>query len=114
MLTISIDNDGRLLATQRGSSPAVYLDHWALRELSTTPPLAERFVAALKQRNGTLTLSCTNLIEFCNVMDDQQARRAEELLEASLPNVFFLEMDPFLVQKREDELLRGGPPRPHE
>lgn len=115
MLTISTDDHGRLVATQRDSSPTVYLDHWALRELSTTPALAERFVAALKQRNGTLALSCTNLMEFCNVTDDQQAKQAEELLEASLPHVFFVEMDPFLVQKREDELLRGGPPRPpHE
>ena len=115
MLTISIDNGGRLVATQRDCSPTVYLDHWAFRELSTTPALAERFVAALKLRNGTLASSCTNLIEFCNVTDDHQARRAEELLEASLPHVFFLEMDPFLVQRREDELLRGGPPRPpHE
>jgi hypothetical protein len=115
MLTISTDDHGRLVATQRDCSPTVYRDHWALRELSTTPVLAERFVAVLKQRNGTLALSCTNLIEFCNVTDDQQARRAEELLEASLPHVFFLEMDPFLVQKREDELLQGGRPRPpHE
>jgi hypothetical protein len=116
MLTMSIDDDGRLVATQRDSSPTVYLDHWAFRELSTTPALAERFVAALKLRNGTLASSCTNLIEFCNVTDDQQTRRAEELLEATLPHVFFLEMDPFLVQKREDELLLlGAPPRPpHE
>src|SRR5262245_52945306 len=115
MVTISIDNGGRLVATQRDCSPTVYLDHWAFRELSTTPALAERFVAALKLRNGTLASSCTNLIEFCNVTDDHQARRAEELLEASLPHVFFLEMDPFLVQTREDELLRGGPLRPpHE
>ena len=112
MLTISIDADGRLLATQRDSSPTVYLDHWALRELSTTGDLAQRFVAALKKRNGTLALSCANLIEFCNVTDDHQTRRAEELFEASLPHVFFLEMDPFLVQSREDELLRGGAPRP--
>jgi hypothetical protein len=49
MLTISIDSDGRLTATQRDFSPTVYLDHWALRELSTTM-LAERFVAELKQR----------------------------------------------------------------
>jgi hypothetical protein len=77
MLTISIDSDGRLVPTQRDSSPTVYLDHWALRELSTTPMLADRFVAALKQRNGTLALSCTNLIEFCNVTDGHQARQAE-------------------------------------
>jgi len=36
MLTTSIDDHGRLVATQRDSSPTVYLDHWALRELSTT------------------------------------------------------------------------------
>lgn len=115
MLTISIDNDGRLLATQRDSSPTVYLDHWALRELSTTGNLAQRFVAALKKRNGTLALSCANLIEFCYVTDDQQVRQAEELFEASLPHVFFLEMDPFLVQSREDALLRGAAPTPpHE
>ena len=80
MLTISIDNDGRLVATQRDASPTVYLDHWALRELSTTPTLAEQFVAALKQRNGTLALSCTNLIEFCNVTDDHQAKGSRTLV----------------------------------
>jgi len=79
MLTISIDNEAQI-ATQRDSSPTVYLDHWALRELSTMPTLVERFVAALKQRNGTLALSSTNLIEFCNMTDDEQARCAEELL----------------------------------
>src|SRR5262249_23522533 len=115
MLTISIDNGGRLVATPRDCSPTLYLDHWAFPELSTTPAPAEGVVAPLKPPNRPLAVSCANLIEFFNVTDDHQARRAEELLEASLPHVFFLEMDPFLVQRREDELLRGGPPRPpHE
>ena len=45
-----------------GQNPTVYLDHWALREWSTTPGLADRFVAALKKRKGTLALSYANLI----------------------------------------------------
>lgn len=85
MLTISTDDHGRLVATQRDSSPTVYLDHWALRELSTTPALADRFVAALKQRNGSLALSCPNLIEFCNVTDEHGLRPLTQRSEGSGP-----------------------------
>lgn len=43
-----------------------------------------------------------------------QARRTENLFESNLPRVFFLEVEPFAVIRREDDLLAGSPPAaPH-
>jgi hypothetical protein len=71
--------------------------------------------AALHTRNGTLALSWLNLAEFSKLTSQQQARQTEALIEAILPSVFFLEIDPFKVRDRENKLLAGGPARPpHE
>lgn len=93
-------------------SPAVYLDHWALRKVSESETLKKRMVSSLQSRNGTLTLSVLNLAEFAKVTIGEQAENAESLIEAILPNVFFIETDPFMVITKEDELLAGGPPVP--
>ena len=108
MLSLSINETGGLTPMQRDCSPTVYLDHWALRELSENDVLANRFTAALESRGGTLSLSWANLVEFGKVTHEHQVRRAESLIEANLPRVFFVEVDPFIVISREDELLAGG------
>lgn len=59
-------------------------------------------------------LSWLNLVEFTKVKDGAQARCAESLVEDVLPNVFFLEINPFSVLEKEDELLaRGKLTAPH-
>jgi hypothetical protein len=86
----------------------VYLDHWALRELSDAPPLRARLVGGLKRSGGSLALSWANVGEFTRVADDAQRRVAEDIVEQLLPDVYFLEVDPFKVIDREDALLTGG------
>src|SRR5215467_1226773 len=78
-------------------APAVYLDHWALRCLSSDSELSERFVAGLARQGGTLALSWANIGEFRNVSDTETVQRAEEFVEANLPRVFCLEVNPFTV-----------------
>jgi len=48
------------------------------------------------------------LAEFASVTDQRQARLAETLIEANLPRIFLLEVNPFAVIEREDQLLAGG------
>lgn len=43
---------------------------------------------------------------------ENQARTAETFIEAHLPRVFFIEVDPFAVIKRENEVLAGRAPAP--
>jgi len=112
MIRVSLTANGDLRVTQGATSPAVYLDHWALRLISEDDAFSARFVTGLEARDGTLALSWVNLVEFARVTAPEQIRRAEELVEASLARLFLLEVDPFVVIRRKDELLVGAPPRP--
>jgi hypothetical protein len=112
MIEFSVNKNGGLEVVQRDFSPTVYLDHWALRKVSEDLALAARLSSALDSRNGTLALSWLNLVEFTKVTREDQIRKAEIFIEANLPRVFFLEIDFFVVIRREDELLAGGRPSP--
>lgn len=77
---------------QRFSSPSVYLDHWAVMQLSEDVSLSARFTNALQLRRGTLLLWALNLAEFRNC-SIETAERAEAFLEAALPSAYFTTMD---------------------
>jgi hypothetical protein len=111
MLEITIGKNGELVAGQRLTSPAVYLDHWALRAASENPRLSDRLTRALEARNGTLVVSWANIAEFSS-LDQRAARTAEEFLDPQLPRLFFRDFNAFDVIRREDELLAGGLPAP--
>jgi hypothetical protein len=111
MVEITIGANSELSAGQQLASPAVYLDHWALRAVSEDAALSAPFTKALEVRGGTLLLSWANIAEFPD-LDKQAARRAEQFIEAQLPRLFFLELNPFEVIQRENALLAGGPPVP--
>ena len=108
MVRFLISDNNSIRVDQATVAPAVYFDHWALRNISEDPALRTRVAGALKSRGGTLMLSWLNLAEFAKVTDSAQARCAESLVEDILPNVFFLEINPFTVLEKEDELLAGG------
>lgn len=112
MVTLSINANGELEAGQRDMSPSVYLDHWAIRTFSENDGLATWLTTTLEARGGTLALSWANLAEFAKVTVQDRARRAEAFIEANLPRIFLLEVDPFVVIERENELLAGGSPLP--
>ncbi len=114
MVRFLIDDTNTIRVEQATVAPAVYFDHWALRNISEDPALKSRVTGALNSRGGTLMLSWLNLAEFSKVTDSAQAQCTESLVEDILPNVFFLEINPFTVIEKEDQLLAGGQPTaPH-
>lgn len=113
VIELTIGHNGQLAAGQQLMSPAIYLDHWALRAASEDTVLGARLTQALEARGGTLLLSWANIVEFLG-LDARVGRSAEEFLETQLPRLFFLEADPFKVVKREKVLMAGGrPSAPH-
>jgi hypothetical protein len=81
--------------------PLVYLDHWAFALFSRDRALREEFVAILRARGGSLCLGRLNMLEFSGVSDPEQLRVAEELVQAVLPGVFFLDTAMMPVVERE-------------
>jgi hypothetical protein len=112
MILLKTSKDGDLHVRNSAPSPTVYLDHWGLRRFSEDEGLATRLTKALEDRGGTLALSWANLAEFSKGTSDEQTRKAECLIEANIPRLFFLEVDPFVVIDRENKLLAGGQPSP--
>lgn len=112
MIELSIKDTGDLNVGMQSPSPTVYLDHWALRQFSENKELANRLSSGLTSRRGTLAISWVNLAEFTKVTVEDQARKAESLIEATFPRVFLLDVNPFLVIERENRLLAGTPPTP--
>lgn len=91
-----------LRVAQSINPPSVYLDHWALREISESDVLSRRFSKVLKGQGGTLALSWLNVAEFSKVADDAQRRKADSFLDTLSPNLFWLNPDFFTVSKNEE------------
>jgi len=109
VIEIRIGASGELTLGQQLVSPAIYLDHWALRTVSEDAALSERLTNVLEARAGTFLLSWANIAEFPG-LDEQAAGKAEQFIEAQLPRLFFLELNPFKVIQREKALMAGGSP----
>lgn len=101
-----------LEVVQQDQVPSVYLDHWALRRLSTDLPLGRRFAAAIESSDGTLYLSGIGVLEFSRITDMQNVALAEELLQSCVPRLFFLESNPWKVVSIEDRLIEGASATP--
>lgn len=105
MISIYCDPTGTVQLTQRMTSPAVYLDMWALMEIAGDKRLAERFNKALLRRDGTLLLSWFHLLEFNKPKSPNTATDAEQFLGSLDWHVAFLEPLPDLVIEAENRLL---------
>jgi hypothetical protein len=112
MIRYTVNESNGLSIEQFEIAPTVYLDHWAIRLLSDDKPLQDNFISLMKAQKATLMLSWLNLVEFSQVEDTKAHKRAEEFVELLLPNIFFMEVNPFMVISRENELLNGGQPLP--
>jgi hypothetical protein len=112
MIQISSSDNAPFRIDQWCTSPTAYLDHWAIRELSESKALSVRLVEAVQARGGTVALSWLNLVEFSRVSNEAQVRAAGALFHALFPNLFFIEINPFVVIENEDKLLSGADPFP--
>lgn len=93
-------NSGRLQVIQSFDFPAIYLDHWAMRQLSSDAVLGGRFLSALKASGGSLIISHVNLAEITGATDPKHADEIAKFLEAVLPNIYFAMFD---VEKAIDQ-----------
>jgi hypothetical protein len=93
---------GTLQIRQYLRRPAVYLDHWAFRRFSEHPETRHALASAIADRGGTLTIGRLNLLEFTRVTHDPQLRAAEDLVQAVLPKIFFLDIQIMDVVSREN------------
>jgi hypothetical protein len=96
----------------RDTSPSVYLDHWALLDISQDETLATRLSRVLEKLHGTLVVSWLNLGEYSKITVEEQSRKAEALLQQNLPRLFCIEVEPFRVISIENRMLAGGPLEP--
>jgi hypothetical protein len=112
MIQVAINENGGINARHQDFSPSVYLDHCAILTISADQGLTARLAKTLESLGGTLALSWVNVAEFAKITDEQQARNAEKLIDAIIPRIFLLEVDPFRVIERENSLLQGGQPIP--
>lgn len=113
MIRLEMGPGGDFDLSQADVPPTVYLDHWALRRFSETSKLFERLADGLCQKQGTLSLSWANYLEFSEVTVRDQAA-AERFLNQMSPNIGFIEVNPWGVIEREDEIIRAGKPAaPH-
>jgi hypothetical protein len=108
MIELTVNANGSFNVKQWCAPPTVYLDHWAWRKISESEMLTKRFSRALKSHNGTLAFSWLNIIEFGKVTDEDQARKANALLDAIWPQVFILYPNFFKVIEQEDKIRAGG------
>ena len=89
--------------------PDVYFDHWAIRCFSEDVELRRRFINTIKARGGTFVLSWVNLAEFTRVSDVAQISLAESFIDEMIPDIFFIEANPFTVIDKENKALAGPP-----
>jgi hypothetical protein len=99
---------GFLRVAQEIWPPSVYLDHWALREISESPSLARRLTNAIHLRNGTLVLSWLKVVEFSKVSDPAQRRKADALPNSLGRRLFWLNPDFWTVAKHESDSHAQG------
>jgi len=85
----TLDERGQRRAAQKRGTPSIYLDHWALRDISENPIWAKRFREALFASGGSLAISVVNVVEFSQVADLRQIAAAEHFIDTLLPNIFW-------------------------
>jgi hypothetical protein len=99
-----IESPEGLKVSQSFDSPAVYLDHWAIRLFSDDRALQDRLVSALLQKRGTLLISNISTAELGGASDPQHAIDAESFLERCLPHLFLtnFQLDELLARERNE------------
>jgi hypothetical protein len=107
MLRYNLAANSDLRIEQVRQRPCVYLDHWALRYLSTNAEPGSRLRNAVEKHDGTLALSLVSWAEFAGLTDGGQAAAGEQFVESLLPRLFFIRFEPWEVMSREQDFEAG-------
>jgi len=85
-------------------SPMVYLDHWALNDVSLNKKLRERFIRIMSEKGGTFRLSVFNMLELSKQTDSAQVNSIIEMID-SIPDCGLINSDPGEVLNKENALI---------
>jgi hypothetical protein len=102
MIKIEIrEGEEKFQVSQPSPRPWIYLDHWALRKISSDPKLKEKFLELMEQKNATLCISTINFLEILN-HDTGKSLDDIKSFYKELGNRFsFIKTDPVLVIEHE-------------
>jgi len=98
-------DDGRNVLIEKIGQPIVYLDNWAINDISLNPTFRQRFITIMKSRKGTLRISVSNIVELLKQTDQKQIESILSLIDsvdAGLINTNFRE-----VIALENGILKG-------
>jgi hypothetical protein len=96
--------NGKIEIQEHLRSPMVYLDHWALNDLSLNEDLRNRFINIMIEKGGTFRLSVYNIIELSKQADTAQVDSILNMVD-SIPDCGLINIDPGEVIKKENVLL---------
>jgi len=116
-MSISFTFDGDdVVWTQRFEHPAIYLDTFAVRAISESKELSDRFAHGLKARNGIWLLAGLSMGEFARFADPRHADSAERLLAQVVPHIYLFLSEPDAARTergKTDPSVRSLPPADH-
>jgi hypothetical protein len=96
--------DNKIELQEHFNSPMVYLDHWALNDLSLNSILRNRFVKLMNEKAGTFRLSLVNIAELINQSDKSQVNSILDMID-SITDCGFINVDHNEVIKKENILI---------
>jgi hypothetical protein len=99
-------DDGRELLVEKMGRPIVYLDNWAINDISLNSDFRQRFIDIMKRRQGTLRVSVQNIVELLKQTDIEQIESILSLIDsvdAGLINTNFQE-----VIAKENAIIVNG------
>jgi hypothetical protein len=96
--------NGEIEIQEHFRSPMVYLDHWALNDLSLDAELRDKFISVMIRKGGTFRLSVFNMIELSKQADVSQVNSILDMID-SIPDCGLINIDPREVIKKENMLI---------
>ena len=84
--------------------PRVYLDHWALNDLSLNDNLRDKFVRIMSDKGGTFSLSVVNMTELSKQADKHQVESILDMIR-SIEDCGLINIDAGEVIKKENILI---------
>lgn len=104
MYKIIDHGNGKIELQEHFKSPTVYLDHWALNDLSLDKELRNNFTDIMVKKGGTFRLSVFNMIELSRQADVSQVNSILDMI-GSIPDCGLINTDPREVIEKENMLI---------
>jgi hypothetical protein len=98
------NGNGKIEIQEHFKRPMVYLDHWALNDLSLDEKLRDRFIELMVNKGGTLRLSVVNMDELARQGDASQVKTILDMVE-KIPDCGLINVDPQEVIEKENTLI---------